>query len=328
MSHLKNKAATTKAKGFIYGPVASRRLGFSLGLDLVPYKICSYDCIYCQLGRTTIHTTSREKYLDLTQLMIELIERLQQDNKIDYITLAGSGEPTLNSQLGEIIKRIKVITDIPLAVLTNGSLLFQREVQQDLMAADLVLPSLDAVSAAVFQKVNRPTTDLDINQVLTGLVEFSSQYPGKIHLEVMLVAGMNDTGEELGLMREFIQRMKPDRVQLNTVVRPPAGGKCAPLTPERLLWAKEQLHGEIPVEIVANFRRAGSHPSIINLQHAICELLRRRPCPVSEMATVLGRHQNEVLKELAQLMQKGVVKKLANTSQETNFYTINRSQPS
>lgn len=154
---------------YTYGPVPSRRLGLSLGIDIVPFKTCSFDCIYCQLGRTTNKTIERKAYVTTTELLTELQVVLKDDEQIDYITFSGSGEPTLNSEIGQMIREIKRITTIPVAVLTNSSLLAQESVQEDLLSADLVIPSLDAVTAETFQKINRPYTGIEISQVVKGI---------------------------------------------------------------------------------------------------------------------------------------------------------------
>jgi wyosine [tRNA(Phe)-imidazoG37] synthetase (radical SAM superfamily) len=128
-------------KRIIYGPVPSRRLGISLGVDIVPFKTCSYDCIYCQLGRATNHTIKRGSFVPIDSVLKQIKDVVDQNSDIDYITFSGSGEPTLNSDTGEIICKIKDFTSIPIAVLTNGSLLWQQQVRKDLSSADLVVPS-------------------------------------------------------------------------------------------------------------------------------------------------------------------------------------------
>lgn len=170
-----------------FGPVPSRRLGRSLGVDLVPFKTCSYDCIYCQLGPTTCKTIERKAWVPLEQVVAELPQRLA--SKPDYITLSGSGEPTLHAQLDELIARIKTLTDIPVAVLTNGSMLWQKDLRRQLLRADLVVPSLDAGDETMFQLVNRPHSQISLDKMLNGLVAFRQEFPGAYWLEVMVVGG-------------------------------------------------------------------------------------------------------------------------------------------
>ena len=208
---------------YIFGPVPSRRLGRSLGVDLVPYKTCTFDCIYCDLGRTTRKTVSRQSYVSPEEIQGELELTLSVlEKKPDYITLSGSGEPTLNTNIGEIIRRIKEITSTPVAVLTNGSLLSSNEVRRDLSEADVVLPSLDAITPALFEYINRPHPSLKIEEIISGLIQFRKQYRGQIWLEVVFCRGVNDDKEEIEKLKGVIERIQPDRIQLNTPVRPPA----------------------------------------------------------------------------------------------------------
>jgi wyosine [tRNA(Phe)-imidazoG37] synthetase (radical SAM superfamily) len=183
---------------YIFGPVPSRRLGRSLGVDLVPFKTCSFDCIYCDLGRTTQKTTSRQPFASPEKIVEELELTLSVlDKKPDFITLSGSGEPTLNNDIGAIIRRAKEITSIPVAVLTNSSLLSLQEVRNDLSEADLVVPSLDAVTPALFEYVNRPHPSLRIEDIVQGLIQFRKQYRGQIWLEILFCRGANDDREEV-----------------------------------------------------------------------------------------------------------------------------------
>ncbi|MCK4275198.1 MAG: radical SAM protein, partial [Phycisphaerae bacterium] len=217
---------------YIFGPVPSRRLGRSLGVDLVPFKTCTYDCVYCQLGRTTCKTVQRKEYVPLEDVLQELRSKLS--SQPDYITLSGSGEPTLYSKTGELIDRIKAMTNIPVAVLTNGSLLWQAEVRSQLMNADLVVPSLDAGDEAMFQAVNRPHEDITFERMLDGLIEFRREFQGQYWLEVMFLAGHNAIHSEAQNLAECVSLIKPDRVQLNTATRPPAEDYAVTVSQQRL----------------------------------------------------------------------------------------------
>lgn len=223
---------------YIYGPVKSRRLGFSLGITLVPHKICNFDCIYCQLGQTENKINVRQEYLPIEEIANEiknwLFEYSKEKNKIDYLTLSGSGEPTLNLKIGELIQKIKSITDIPIAVITNSSLFNNPEVRQAVSYADLVLPSLDTASQDIFKAVNRPIDTLRIDELIQGLVSFRKEYKGKIWLEVMLVKGINDDLEQIKKLKEIINLVNPDRIQLNTPVRHTALAGVKPPTKRRL----------------------------------------------------------------------------------------------
>ncbi len=267
---------------YLYGPVPSRRLGRSLGIDLVPHKACTYDCIYCQIGKTTWKTMERKEYVPVQDL-IEEIERFLRDetSSPDYLSLSGSGEPTLHSKIGEIIQAIKKRTSIPVAVLTNGSLLFMEEVREDLRNADVVLPSLDAVTEGVFLKVNRPFPLFSVEQVIQGLIQFRKSYGGQIWLEILFCKGVNDSPEEILRMREVIDRIQPDQIHLNTVVRPPSEKWASPLNQEEMEKIKD-LFGK-KASIISGFDR---HPVSLekgDSKEMILKILRRRPLSLSDL---------------------------------------------
>jgi len=227
---------------YIFGPVPSRRLGRSLGVDLVPYKTCTFDCIYCDLGRTTNKTTSRQSFVSPEEIQKELELILSAlDKKPDFITLSGSGEPTLNNNIGQIIRGAKEITSIPIAVLTNSSLLSLKEVSDDLLEADLIVPSLDAITPTLFEYINRPHGSLRIEEIFSGIIQFRKQYWGQIWLEVLFCRGVNDNRDEIQKLKEVIDRIKPDKIQLNTPVRPPAEDFVFPLTLAQLENIRERL---------------------------------------------------------------------------------------
>jgi len=169
---------------YVYGPVPSWRLGRSLGVDVIPFKICSFNCIYCETGRTTDLTVERKKYVSKAPVIEELKAFLSKRKNIDYITFSGSGEPTLNSKIGGMISEVKKLTDIPVAILTNSSLFSREEVRRELREADVVLPSLDVVSQSLFESLNRPHPSLKIEEIIDGLIEFRKEFKNKIWLEV------------------------------------------------------------------------------------------------------------------------------------------------
>ncbi len=208
---------------YLFGPVPSRRLGMSLGVDLVPHKVCSLDCVYCECGATTKLTLTRKEYILYDKVVSELTHYFSNNPDPDYITFSGSGEPTLNSRIGDVLKFIKLKKpNIPVAVLTNGSLLFQPEVRKELLLADLVMPSLDAAASKTFKKINRPENKLIISDYIQGLTEFSQEFKGKIWLETLIIPGYNDKKEDLILLKDALIKIKPDRIQLNTLDRPGA----------------------------------------------------------------------------------------------------------
>ncbi len=289
---------------YIFGPVPSRRLGRSLGIDLIPYKTCSFDCIYCDLGRTTRKTISRQSYVSPEEIQGELELYLSAlDKKPDFITLSGSGEPTLNTNIGEIIRRIKDITSIPVAILTNSSLLSLDKVRRDLSEADVVLPSLDAVTPAFFEYINRPHTSLRIEGIISGLIQFRKQYRGQIWLEILFCRGVNDGKEEIEKLKAVIEGIKPDRIQLNTPARPPAEDFAFPLTLVQLGEIRERLGDQ--AEIISEFAAPTGEKFNSVRDSEILNLIKRRPCTAEDISKALGLHLNEVVKCLEKLLQEG-----------------------
>ena len=228
---------------YIYGPLISRRLGISLGVSLIKHKTCDFDCVYCQLGETSIRTKERKEYADKDEVLSEIKQWLKVNpkEKIDYITLSGCGEPTLNIKTGEIIREIKTITSIPIAAITNSSLLIDPDVRRTLLLADLVVPSLDAAVQDVFNKIDRPLEGIRVDQIIDALIEFRKVYGGKIWLEVMLAKGINDDLGHVRKLNEVILKINPDKIQLNTPVRHTAVAGIKPPDKRRLNKIKEIL---------------------------------------------------------------------------------------
>lgn len=296
---------------YIFGPVPSRRLGRSLGIDLVPFKTCTYDCIYCQLGRTTNKTMQRKEWVPIDAVIEQLKEKL--GSKPDYITLSGSGEPTLFSPLEELISKIKCITNIPVAVLTNGSLLWLPEVREALKLADLVIPSLDAGSNHLFQYVNRPHPDISFGKMLEGLVKFRNEYNGKYWLEVFLLAGVTTFEMEINRLKTCISSIQPDKVQANTVTRPPAESFAEPVLRELLENLAAQLFEHS--EVIADYRGVHEKQEFAAQREDVLTLLKRRPCSVEDIAAGLGLHRNEVLKYIEELSAEGKIETRMSGSQ-------------
>jgi wyosine [tRNA(Phe)-imidazoG37] synthetase (radical SAM superfamily) len=297
---------------YIFGPVPSRRLGRSLGIDLVPYKTCSYDCIYCQLGRTTCKTIERKEWVPLDTVLSELERKLPLQP--DYITLSGSGEPTLYSRLDELIDRIKGMTDIPVAILTNGSLLWQDEVQHQLTAADLVIPSLDAGNPTAFHLVNRPHETLSFERMLSGLIAFRRHFHGQYWLEVLLVGAFTDFEPELAAIRACVAKIEPDRVLLNTVTRPPAEDHAIAVPRERL--AELAATFSPSAEVLEDLHSSSSTQQATANREDILGLLARRPCTIDDIAIGLGMHKVEVLKHIELLVADGLIKPWTNGKQQ------------
>jgi len=291
----------------LYGPVPSRRLGRSLGIDLVPHKICTYDCIYCQIGNTTEKTLARKEYVPVKEIMEEVERFLKEGTaSIDYLSLSGSGEPTLHSQICSVIEGIKAITSIPVAVITNGSLLYEEEIRQDLLHADIVLPSLDAVSSEVFMKINRPRPGFSIEKVIEGLVEFRKAFKGQIWLEILFCKGVNDGKEELLRMKKVIDRIQPDRIHLNTVVRPPSEKWAVPLNQKEMEEIRA-FFGE-KASIISEFDR---HPPLVSerdIKEEILRILERRPLSLTDLSKGMGIPQSELEAYLNPLIQEGKIR--------------------
>jgi wyosine [tRNA(Phe)-imidazoG37] synthetase (radical SAM superfamily) len=274
-----------------------------LGVDLVRFKTCSYDCIYCQLGRTTCKTVERKAWVSLDKGVAELESRLS--SKPDYITLSGSGEPTLHSQVGELVSQVKMLTDIPVAVLTNGSLLSSRGVRRELLQADLVVPSLDAGDETMFRRVNRPHEQVSFERMLGGLAAFRQEYQGQYWLEVMLVRGFTDTPAEIAKLADCVNRIKPDRVQLNTVTRPPAETHATPVSPEQLEEFRTCFPQ--PAEVIADFRGIHQERNFVDGRDEVLAMLQRRPCSVEDIAGGLGIHRHGAIEHIEELDRQGTV---------------------
>jgi len=305
----------TEEKKYFYGPVPSRRLGRSFGVDIVPFKVCTLDCIYCQLGRTIEKTVERKPYVPVEPIIAELKETLKKGLETDYITIAGSGEPTLNSLLGEIIDGIKKNTKIPVAIVTNGTLLYRADVRAECAKADVVLPSLDAGDEQTFRKINRPHRDISIEKHISGLCEFRNEYAGRIWLEVFLVDPVNTGSEQIAKIRAVIQRIRPDKVQLNTAVRPTAETGIGRLDADKLRAIAEKL-GE-NCEIISDYTGSrfeatgeevfGPHSEVKNKTQTLFSMLKRRPCSLEDICSAMDIGPNEALKYVTILEQKGAI---------------------
>ena len=293
--------------GYLYGPVPSWRLGRSLGVDIIPFKTCSFNCIYCETGRTTNLTVERKEYVSTASVIEELKTFLSKRKKIiDYITISGSGEPTLNSKIGEMVREIKKLTDIPMAVLTNSSLLNREEVRRELMEADVVLPSLDVVSQSLFESLNRPYPSLKIEEIIEGLIELRKEFKNRIWLEALLVKGINDGLEDIRKLSQIIEKIGPDKVQLNTVVRPPAEEEVFALSQKELCAIKKELPGK--VEVVKKLGKALKEEHVGKLETDIKNLLKRRPCTLRDISYALKVDPKEVMENLTVLKRHAEIK--------------------
>jgi len=290
-----------EAASHIYGPVPSRRLGFSLGVDILPYKTCSFDCVYCQLGRTGRKSGRRGRYFSSRDILRQIKGAIDKNPRINHITFSGSGEPTLHTEIGSLIRKIKKMTDIPVVVLTNSSLLTRPPVRRALMAADIVVPSLDAATAASFRRVNRPLPSVRVEDVISALSVFRREFKGRIWLEVMLVKGLNDSPADIKALKKAVARIRPDKVQLNTVVRPPAEKWARPLSRGALNKIKKELGGR--TEVVVDFRKRPGSPASPDIRKAILAMAERRPVTLEDIISSLGKKEMEVRPHLETLLR-------------------------
>ncbi len=309
---------------YLFGPVPSRRLGMSLGVDLVPRKVCSLDCVYCEVGKTTKLTLERKEYILYDKIIEELTHYFKNNPDPDYITFSGSGEPTLNSRIGDVLKFIKQKKPaIPIAVLTNGTLLFDAKVREEIKEADVVLPSLDAATNPVFHKINRPAPQLDIDKYIQGLIDFRKEFKGKIWLEIFILPGYNLEEAELKELEQKIAKINPDSIQLNTLDRPGVVDNLHSASRKELekivdLWNFKK------VEIISAAAQRKNIPSYrSDAETAILETISRRPCTIEDLMKILGIHINEINKYLAVLEEE---KKIETIRQERGvFYLISQT---
>ncbi|MBN1885872.1 MAG: radical SAM protein [Candidatus Krumholzibacteriota bacterium] len=289
----------------IFGPVPSRRLGRSLGIDIVPYKTCTFDCVYCECGKTTDLTCERREFYPLDELLDAAAERIASLREPpDHLTLSGAGEPTLYSRMGELIDGLGKRSEAPVAVITNGSLLGDPAVRAELMRADVVLPSLDAATDEVFQRINRPHPDCRIASVIDGLERFVGEYRGRVLLEILVVEGLNDGANHLDALAAIVRRLPVEAVQINTAVRPGTEPGIGPIAAGEL--ERIRLLFGSTAEVVAS---AGVRAGIEDAAAAetIIDLIARRPCTAADIHRALGTPLPGVVKILAALETGGRV---------------------
>lgn len=306
----------------IFGPVISRRLGISLGVDLVLHKICSMDCIYCECGKTTDLTIEKKEIVKFEAVKKELNQYFDENGDPDYITFSGSGEPTLNSCIGQVISYIKEIKpDIKVAVLTNTTLFGDKDVQTALLQADLVIPSLDAVSKEAFDKINRPHSAVDIDQMIEGFKQFSTDFSGQIWLEIMILPGVNDGQSDLLKLKNVVKEINPNLVQLNTLDRPGTEPDIRAATREELEKVAS-LIAFVPTKIIAKTDKSLTSKTK-DAKSAVLATIHRRPCTKEDILQTLGLGKKELDQYLQELKEK---KKIKSTRQKrgTFYQTIKK----
>lgn len=284
---------------FVYGPVPSRRLGISLGISPIPKKSCNYSCIYCQLGRTDKMSNRREMFFPVEEIMLEVNEVLEKDIFFDVITIVGEGEPTLYAGLGELIFRIKAKTNKPVAVITNGALLYDKVLRQELSQADIVMPSFDAYEEELWKKINRPVGTIDFAKVIEGLVTFSQEYQGQLWLEIMFMAGINDSEKALLKFRQALKKIKYSRLYLNTTARPPAEAEVKAISNEQMNRISAFLLG-ISIELLVS---QGFHSEIKDDYEAIISIIKRHPMNQFEIKSFLKTRNCEKIDGILAMLE-------------------------
>lgn len=304
---------------YIYGPVSSARLGISLGVDIIPPKTCCYDCIYCQQGRTTEKTFKRREYIKAEEVISELKDYLSSyEGELDCVTLSGSGEPTLNSKIRDIIAELKNLTNVPIVVLTNGALLTDRDVQEALFAADVVVPTLTSVNKRTHKAIHRPATDVDIDGMIRAYTDFRRSFKGRFEVEVMVLRGYNDSDGEVNRLRDVLAGISPDKLQMNTIRRPPSEDVARSVPIERLREIGEALN--LPFSLPE--RRAVGVTSERWRRQRILEMLSRRPVGLSELADATRMSPVLLSKLLSELIEEDIIAR--KRSGDGEFFVIRR----
>lgn len=284
---------------YVFGPVPSRRLGSSLGISPIPRKVCNYSCIYCQLGRTDKMTGERKEFFKLEDILNEFKEYEKDLDRVDVITIVGEGEPTLYLKLGDLIKEVKKLTDKPIAVITNGALLHDKKVREELCEADIVLPSIDGYNEETSKKIDRPLGTIKFEEELQGLIDFSNEYKGQLFLEIMLIDGINSDKKSIEIFKEILKKIKYDRVYLNTPVRPPAESYVKTVDRETMEYAVSELNG-ISIDMLSS----GSFFSEIEDNYeAVLSIVRRHPMNQFEIESFINSREIKNVKEIFEKLE-------------------------
>jgi len=298
---------------YIFGPVPSRRLGRSLGVDLVPLKTCSFDCLFCQLGRTQSTTLQRREYVPANQVIQELEQWFESGSETDFITLSGSGEPTLHSNFAQVLEFVKSRSSLPTALLTNGSLLFQPEVRKQAQEADLLKVSLSAWDQASLERINRPHPEILFSDLISGLRRLSAEYVGSLMIEVFLLQGINDDQESVARIAGYINDLDVDRVQINTIVRPPAEQGLKAVPGEKMQELSREF--DLQVDVVTDYK-ADPEKRINSSINSVLDVLKRRPCTIEELTEVSGRSGSEVESSIRELLQRDQIRMFKQEGKE------------
>lgn len=304
---------------YLFGPVNSRRLGISQGIDLLPQKICNFNCIYCEVGPNLITTCDRKEYTPTKEIIAEIDELFADQRAVDHIdvfTVTASGEPTLHTGIGTIIKHIKSKTAKPVTVLTNGSLFYLKEVRDDLLAADIVIPSLDSAMLPSYRKINRPAHCAELEAILKGLSLFCKEFTGQVWLEILFAKGINNTPEDIAALKAAVRTISPNRIQLNTVARPPLEAFAAPLSQGELETIAQQFEGQ--VEILVDFTTRAREKFHQAGETDILQMLKRRPCTAADISEALNLDPAQTENQLHRMESAGLLK--ITRHNDKNYY--------
>ena len=301
---------------YVFGPVASRRLGISLGIDVVPEKYCTLNCLYCQVGKTKHLTTERLSFFPPEEILAEVRQAAKAEKKIDYATFSGSGEPTLNADLGRLIDGVRAITHSRISVLTNATMLYLPEVRREVARADVVVPSLDAGSEEVFRRINRPHESIRLETIVSGIESLRKESDAEIWLEVMLVAGINDDPPELMRIKRLVERIDPHKIQLNTVVRPPQDPSARALSIDDLERIRT-LFGE-KAEAITGVSKKWQGRGERDLIETILQTVTRRSITAADLEKTTGRPRKEIREVLDRLVAENRIRKVVHG--ERTFY--------
>lgn len=305
---------------YIFGPVPSRRLGLSLGIDLTPHKTCTLDCVYCECGKTTHLTLEPKLFFPLDALKEELTSFLSCAPKLDYLTFSGAGEPTLHAGIGDMVRFIKrEFPQYKLALLTNGTLLYEKKVRKRLLGVDLVIISLDAGTEDVFNRVNRPHPLLDFHNVLKGLSIFRGEFKNQLWVEVFMVPGVNTSRQALLDIKSQLPGVQPDKIQINTLDRPGTEAWVSSLDKPTVDRVSAYLKGAEVIPAPSCTKQA--RPAGEKILHQLFATIRRRPCTAQDISRMFGIDDSETMGYL-NLMLKNNELKTIQLNRGT-FYTVN-----
>ncbi len=310
---------------YLFGPIVSRRLGVSLGVDILPPKTCNLNCIYCEVGSTTSLTNTIAEYSPTEEIIRELDEYLASRPAIDSITFSGSGEPTIHSGIGKIIRHlVKNYPAYKVSVLTNGTLLWKKEIREALSPAHLVLPSLDAASEKAFRKINAPEKSLDINKIIDGLEIFCREFSGEVWLEIFISPGINDTDEEIQLLISAVKKIKPHKVQLNSLDRPGTIKGLIKEPLEKMEYIRKTMTqaGIEHVEITGHYDKTSAEHAIPFTAENLKDIIERRPQTLEDILAAFDINRNDLEKQLQLFIDRGIIH--TEDQDRGRFYVLNK----